>query len=485
MTWYRASDWPIKTKVFVYTCLVMMLSVCSVTSLILYQSYQAIWNDFEVHADALTSFAAKDLELPVMIAQQSDINRIINSVFSIESAHIQQIRVLDPKASQIAFISRDKTSPDILVTKQQLWSDLIEDALADPIEIGDNNRREYLGYVEISYDLTPIMKNIEAILVQTLILAALVIALACAAGYLFANAITRPLSRLQKAAYGVAKGDLSRHITWTSEDELGEVVRAFNNMVDSLNRATEALKKINRKLKQSNEDLDRFAYVVSHDLGAPLRRIDDFTRILSRTLDEKIDDKERKLIERIRRASESGQEMMNGLLQLSRVSTRAKPFEKTDLTLIAHKIAEDCEFTLKQLNGQIHIDTLPSIDADPLQITQLFQNLIGNSLKYRRDDIPPEIWISSETIGTNVTLLIRDNGIGFEPEQAEMIFQVFQRLHKDQSRYEGSGVGLAICERIVRRMHGSISARSQPGVGSTFSITLPRVQVSLEDVTHD
>jgi light-regulated signal transduction histidine kinase (bacteriophytochrome) len=186
------------------------------------------------------------------------------------------------------------------------------------------------------------------------------------------------------------------------------------------------------------------------------------------------------------------QTLINDLLTYARITTKAQPFVPTDLASVTKEVVSDLEARIEQVQGTVEVGELPQLDADPLQVRQLMQNLIGNALKYKRPDIPPIVKISGIhpiSHGPHVSIghgphvaadhstdfcqiVIEDNGIGFEEIYAEKIFTIFQRLH-GRTEYEGTGVGLAVCRKIVERHGGSISARSTPGLGSTFTVTLP------------
>jgi light-regulated signal transduction histidine kinase (bacteriophytochrome) len=176
--------------------------------------------------------------------------------------------------------------------------------------------------------------------------------------------------------------------------------------------------------------------------------------------------------------------LINDLLTYARVATKTQPFVTTDLVSITREVVSDLEARIEQVNGRVEVGELPSVEADPLQVRQLMQNLIGNSLKYNRPDVPPVVSIYSHHLiddpaqtpsaqsGPCCQILVEDNGIGFEEIYSEKIFTIFQRLH-GRTEYEGTGVGLAVCRKIVERHGGTITARSTPGKGSTFTVTLP------------
>ena len=230
------------------------------------------------------------------------------------------------------------------------------------------------------------------------------------------------------------------------------------------------------ELQRSNAALDEFASVASHDLQEPLRKILTFGERLTATAGPALDGDARRHLERMLSAAGRMRTLINDLLLYSQVSTRAQSFVPTDLARVARDVIADLETAIADGGGRIEVGPLPVIDADPLQMRRLLQNLIGNALKYRREDASPMVQLSSHRPGARqVTITVRDNGIGFNDQYAEKIFKMFERLH-GRMEYEGSGIGLAICRKIVERHGGSISATSAAGQGATFNVTLPITQ---------
>jgi len=229
---------------------------------------------------------------------------------------------------------------------------------------------------------------------------------------------------------------------------------------------------IEKELQRSNTELEQFASIASHDLKEPLRKIIVFGERLRNRNINNLDVKDINYLDRIQNASNRMQNLINGLLTYSRVTTQAQPFSEIDLNKIINEVLNDLEVTIKETNAQINIDTLPSIQADPIQIQQLFQNIIGNALKYRKPDIPPVINVTSKKNIDNLEISISDNGIGFEEKYVDKVFGIFQRL-VTRSEYEGTGIGLSTCKKIVERHGGKIWAHSKLNVGTTFSFTIP------------
>jgi PAS domain S-box-containing protein len=236
--------------------------------------------------------------------------------------------------------------------------------------------------------------------------------------------------------------------------------------------AEEELHSAMRRLELSNRELEDFAYVASHDLQEPLRKIQAFGDRLHAKYTAELPDQAKDYIARMQSAAKRMQVLINDLLAFSRVTTKAQPFVPVDLDRIAREVAHDLEIRTHEAEAHVEIGGLPSIDADPLQMRQLLQNLISNALKFHREGVPPVVTVTGTVAGDRAQLVVADNGIGFEEKYAERIFTMFERLH-GRGTYEGTGIGLSICRKIVERHGGEIVARSTPGAGSTFTVTLP------------
>lgn len=258
---------------------------------------------------------------------------------------------------------------------------------------------------------------------------------------------------------------------------------AVKSDITERKRAEEQLKVFNKRLQQSNRELEDFAYVASHDLQEPLRKVQTFADRLRSKYGEALDETGLDYIERMRNAGGRMQTLIHDLLSFSRVTTKAQPFVPVDLNEITSGVLSDLEVKIEETNAVVEIDGLPTIDADPSQMRQLVQNLVGNALKFRRESVAPVVRISAKQLTNgstgNVEITVEDNGIGFDEKYLDKIFTVFQRLH-GRTEYEGSGIGLAVCRKIVERHHGSITAHSAPGRGASFVIKIPARQTLTE-----
>ncbi len=240
--------------------------------------------------------------------------------------------------------------------------------------------------------------------------------------------------------------------------------------------AEDAMQRYAERLERSNRELQEFAYVASHDLQEPLRKIIAFGERLGESATSRLDETEADYLRRMQRAAERMRNMIDALLNLSRVTTQAQPFQMVDLNKAMQDVLADLEFRIETSGAQIQLEPLPTLHADPLQMRQLLLNLVGNAIKFARPDETPRVEISGGVTETGkqrqVYLRVCDNGIGIEPQYYERIFQPFQRLH-GANKYEGSGMGLAIVQKIVERHGGKIQVESAPGHGSTFTVQLP------------
>ena len=254
--------------------------------------------------------------------------------------------------------------------------------------------------------------------------------------------------------------------------------------------AEEKLRVFAAQLERSNNELRDFASVASHDLQEPLRKIQAFSDRLRAKCHDSIGEQGRDYLDRMQSAAGRMQTLIQDLLTLSRVSSKAQPFVELDLDQIIKGVISDLEVRIEQTGARIELGYLPKIEADPIQMRQLFQNLLSNALKFQKQGQCPEVIISSKILelqdhqpsgvgpGDEVCqVMIKDNGIGFEEQFTEQIFALFQRLHSRQE-YEGTGIGLAVCRKIAHRHGGSIVAKSVKDQGATFIVTLPVKQIA-------
>jgi PAS domain S-box-containing protein len=237
-------------------------------------------------------------------------------------------------------------------------------------------------------------------------------------------------------------------------------------------RYEEELKRTVKDLERSNRELEQFAYVASHDLQEPLRTVASYVELLALKYKGKLDEKAERYIAYTVDGADRMSSLINDLLAYSRIATRGKQFEPVDVNAVLKFVTVNLKKAIAESKAAVTSDALPVVTGDGTQLVQLFQNLIGNALKFRKKDVPPVIRISAERGEHEWTFGVHDNGIGIEPRFYERIFVIFQRLHT-REEYSGTGIGLSICKRIVERHGGRMWVESKPGEGSSFYFTLP------------
>jgi len=272
-----------------------------------------------------------------------------------------------------------------------------------------------------------------------------------------------------------AKDDLEIQVAQRTE-ELREANAHLSVELDERRRAEQRLARYTQELARSNADLEQFAYVASHDLQEPLRMVASFTQLLARRYRGKLDQDADEFIGYAVDGANRMQRLINDLLAYSRVGTRGKPFAPTDSHVICRDARDNLAKAIEESGAVIFQGPLPVVVGDEVQLLQVFQNLIANAIKFRSAE-SPQIQVAAERQGHEWVFAIKDNGIGIAPEHQERIFSIFQRLHH-RSEYPGTGIGLAICKKIVERHGGRIWVESHPGKGSTFYFSIPEVKQS-------
>lgn len=285
------------------------------------------------------------------------------------------------------------------------------------------------------------------------------------------------------------------------EQRLVAINKSLEMEIKERKASEEKVKHLNRQLleniaslEQANKDLDRFAFMASHDLQEPLRKIRMFSDRLALKYNDMMDEDGRTNIQRIHKAAERMQNLITDILTFSKISVDTPSFVNCDMNTILDEVLTDLDEEVKTKNGRIIVEKLPVLSVNPSLIKPLFHNLIGNALKYSKKDTAPVVKITSEispqlngkVSGTSIKycrIFIQDNGIGFDQKYAEEIFGMFKRLHHN-SEFQGTGIGLALCKKIVEQHKGYISARSKINEGSTFIVSLPLQQQQSLALSH-
>lgn len=327
--------------------------------------------------------------------------------------------------------------------------------------------------------------NLKSLVIMIL---AVVFAMVVIITFSVSQSISGPIKRLSKGAEIIGSGNLDYKVGTDLKDEIGQLSRSFDKMTHDLKAITASRDELNREiterekvehtlhqiaenLARSNKDLEQFAYVASHDLQEPLRAVAGFMALLKKQYRAALDTTAQEFIDLAVEGTVRMQTLIHDLLTYSRVGTRGLAFEPISLKDAVDGAQRNLHAAIAQANARIFCDSQPTLHADLTQMTQLMQNLIGNAIKFHGPS-NPEIRIGAERKDQNWVVSVSDNGIGIEPQYFDRIFLIFQRLHS-RTQYEGTGIGLAICKRIVERHGGSIMVESKAGQGSTFYFTIP------------
>lgn len=308
---------------------------------------------------------------------------------------------------------------------------------------------------------------------------ALVIFVAIGTALYLRRAVVRPVVSVARATGELAAGDLSTRVPASREDEIGDLARGFNSMADSLERGQAELERSNVELTRSNAELEQFASVTSHDLQAPLTTISMYAELLQRRQASGADGSD--LIDGIRGATQQARSLIRDLLEYSRAGRGALEAEPLPSEVVVRQALETLAGAIETTGARVRVGSLPVVTADRSNLCRVFTNLIGNAVKFTRGQAA-EVSVEAEADGEMWRFDVRDNGIGMDPVDARRIFEPFSRLHGEDD-YEGTGIGLAVCERIVEQHGGRIWVASTPGEGSVFSFTMPRGEPI--DVTAD
>ncbi len=403
----------------------------------------------------------------------------------------------------------DSALSELIPISEQLHAEIISanhsqlkiDSLLNQVEL--LNQSLTILEDKFSFVLGEGSRWLENLILELLVAVALTVEIS---GLLLTISVSRRLQKglneILRASKNIAKGDFHAKAKTFSNDEIGVLANSFNHMAEELGTTTNSLKSYATKLEQSNASLKQFAYVASHDLKEPLRKIITFSLRLQDEYKDRIDDRGKTYLNKIEMATYRMQKLIDDILNISSLNAEELSYEKINLNKIMQRVLLDMEIVIETTHANITVNTLPVIEANPSQMAQLFQNIISNSLKFIQPNKQPLIQITAEEITgeqlqkTNGSfthfksngesdiawknekfcrITISDNGIGFDMAYAERIFEVFQKLNSS-SVYQGTGIGLAICKKIIESHHGTITVNSRVDIGSVFTITIPVLQ---------
>ncbi len=439
----------------------------------------SLTKQIEVRIDGLKPLLNAALAPLVVQRDYAALQNILNEAVYVQG--LKYIQIIDIHSKDMSWAGKipDSFSEDQDVDEAQ--QDHIYDQ-EQPLTMAN----QLVGRVRFGISTHAIEQaNIKALkqgaIFSLMIIVITVILLIIASGFL-----TRHLRSLAQGAQKIAEGDLDVIIISDAKDEVGDTARAFNTMVTSLKTAREEMRILNEQLEQRvierteqlvmvNRELEAFSYSVSHDLRAPLRGIDGFSQALLEDYDNTLDDSGKAMLNRVRAASQRMAQLINDLLNLSRVTRHEMRIEPVDLSLLAHSIAHDLQHAHPERQAVFSIMEGLSTHGDPRLLRIALENLFNNAWKFTSKYTHADIQLGMYHDSGEAIFFVRDNGAGFDMTYAGKLFSPFQRLHT-ATEFEGTGIGLATVQRIIHRHGGRIWVQAAIGQGASFYFTLPYMQ---------
>jgi light-regulated signal transduction histidine kinase (bacteriophytochrome) len=324
----------------------------------------------------------------------------------------------------------------------------------------------------VALDQQEEIDNIRQTLYEGLFYIATAIVFGILCALWMAKRLTRDFLQLGEAADQLRRGKRTIKPLNQPANEIARVENAFVAMAETIWRREDELKHTINQLVASNTDLERFAYLASHDLQEPLRTVVGFAQLLEKRYKGKMGEDADQFIDFIVEGGKRMSLQVQGLLDFSRIDSKGQAFQNVKLDGVVHAVLENLGDSIRQSGAEFDIPPLPAVHGDEIQLVLLFQNLLGNAIKFHRPGEKPRISVTCEPVDGMLEFRILDNGIGVDPSHADEIFLIFRRLHTS-GQYSGRGLGLAICRRIVERHGGSIHYQPNPDGGACFLCTLP------------
>ncbi len=495
MTFFSLSDWPIKRKLMGIIILASSLVVVFATGATI--AFSTMTERHKIASDlrTLAEVTGGNCQAALSFDIREDAERMLASLEAQKS--IKMAVLYDTHGKVFATYRRTDAPASLAVPPVQTEGMVSRSGrlyVYKPIEMTGTP----LGTICLVDDLSGLRSTLFRDIWVMVAFAVFAVLLAYMLAGIFQRIITRDVLSLTETARKVTeKADYSVRAEHRHNDEIGLLTRTFNQMLAGIQAREEALQteiaerekaqqelqKLNatleervqertQELQRSNRELEQFAYVASHDLQEPLRSVSNFAGLLKRRYSGKLDSEADEFIEFLTDGATRAQQLINDLLQFSRVGTRGGEFEDVDCNKIMDEVLTNLRMSINEQGVNVRYEQLPTIWGDPSQLRQLLQNLVGNAIKFRREDVPPEICISAVDRGLNWEFAVQDNGVGIDPKYFQQIFVIFKRL--ESRKCPGTGIGLAVCNKIVERHGGRMWVESAEGQGATFYFTIPK-----------
>ncbi len=483
----------IKLKIIILLLFVSFITLMTSSALFIYNDLKGFKENLLHSLTALAGTVGANSRAAIYFEDEAKATEILSSLK--EDSQIKYAALFDSKGDIFATYNGEDIRTEHSKVKKEVIFTLEEGEieLIQPIFL----KEKKIGEIKISADLEKYNAVIKKYFFIVGIILISTFGIAIILSLLLQNFLSNPIQNLAKVIKEISnKNDYSIRVTHPYKDEIGDLYIGFNQLISKIEKRNEELtftntvlkKEIEQRklaeknltfysseLKRSNQELQDFATIASHDLQEPLRKIITFGDRIAKEFPD-TSEKGIDYIARMQKASERMKQFITDLLEYSKIETKAKYFEKADLNEIFSEALENLEIQISKSQAQINSDKLPALKVDSFQIQHLFQNLIANAIKYKKPNDPPIIQVSARSIEHDFwEIAVNDNGIGFDTKYLERIFKPFERLH-GKSEFEGSGMGLTICRKIVTRHGGSITASSILGEGATFKFTLPELQ---------